>query len=38
MAEIDMYRGVFEKQNALIVVPEEYQEEIVAPTEEDFDE
>ena len=37
MAEIDMYRGVFEKQNALIVVPEEYQEDIYEPTEEDFD-
>ena len=38
MSEIDMYRGVFEKQNTIIYVPEEYQEEIVNPTENDFDE
>ncbi len=34
--EIDMYRAVFEKNNTVIDVPEEYQEDVVEPTEEEM--
>lgn len=34
--EMDMYRAVYEKNNAIIDVPEEYQEPAANPTEEDM--
>ena len=34
--EIDMYRAVFEKNNTVIDVPEEYQEDVVEPTEQEM--
>ena len=34
--EIDMYRAVYESHNTVIRVPEEYQEPVAQPTEEEM--
>lgn len=35
--ELDMYRAVYESNNTVVVVPDEYREEVVEPTEADYD-